>query len=221
VRLVLANVYKNNSEPVAQQVGPMLDALQPALGGRILVAVEGPRAMATALNGVQGGQVFAWTPAERSAGNIVIWTDLLARDSGMIPLAPIRSPAMFVDFDGEDGPWRLLVVHPFKPLPATAFAHWRSVLEAVADTVAASPYPVVLVGDFNGAPIDFRIRRVLAAGGLLRPPGPALGSWPQPLAAVGVSIDHCFAQASIAVGPARPLTVPGSDHRGLVWEISP
>lgn len=103
----------------------------------------------------------------------------------------------------------------------------RQQLEALlADRAGADGMPHAIVGDFNASPAWAVYRRmreryddaaVVAANGS-RPPR----TWPS-LPRFGIDgllrIDHCFVAGLEAVA-ARTVSVPGSDHRGLLVDLA-
>jgi endonuclease/exonuclease/phosphatase (EEP) superfamily protein YafD len=114
----------------------------------------------------------------------------------------------------------VIATHPPPPMSAQ-YADWHDrQTAALADLVAASRDPVVLVGDLNATPGSEAHRRLLAAG--LRDTRQGHGwqpTWPASLGWAGIPIDHLL--VSPAVGcPRRDLSPDlGSDHRGVVADL--
>jgi endonuclease/exonuclease/phosphatase (EEP) superfamily protein YafD len=133
-------------------------------------------------------------------------------------------PSVIARIDAGDGAAtraiQVIVTHPPPPMSGQ-YAEWHDrQTAALADLVAASRDPVVLVGDLNATPGSAAHRRLLAAG--LRDTRQGHGwepTWPASLGWAGIPIDHVL--VSPAVGcPRRDLSPDlGSDHRGVVADL--
>ena len=117
------------------------------------------------------------------------------------------------------GDLRVFVVHLASPKRPTRAAIQDRQLIRLAQLVHASAEPVVIVGDFNfssGAP---QWRRFTTTAQLQRPPGISPGTWPTWLGPLGIDIDH-IAGRGVGFSPLQVWTIPGSDHRGLITQVS-
>ena len=117
-------------------------------------------------------------------------------------------------------------VHTSPPVPARARA-WRADLRVIGDALAATPGPLVALGDYNASRDHAGFRRLLSSGrvrdahdtrgsGLVRT-WPANRSWrPPPL----VHLDHVLVSDHFAVLATREPTLPGSDHHAVVADLA-
>ncbi len=128
--------------------------------------------------------------------------------------APGGFPALRAVIDTPAGRLPLMLVHPPPPLGAELSAARDATFVEIARWAATQPEAVVL-GDFNAtlysAPFQAMLGsadlRVAAAGQGI------VGTWPAPLGALGILIDHVLLRGGwrvvdFAVGP-----LVGSDHR--------
>ena len=94
-------------------------------------------------------------------------------------------------------------------------------LDVVAKTVATLAMPVVVLGDFNAGPWSPVFERFAETADLL---DARLGrglypTFPAFLSSLGIPIDHCLAGKGLRPTGFRSITVPGSDHRGVVCDV--
>jgi endonuclease/exonuclease/phosphatase family metal-dependent hydrolase len=118
----------------------------------------------------------------------------------------------------------VLAVHARAPDSAGAARTWRDDLEALPGGGAA-PSPLrVLAGDFNATLDHAELRALLdrgyrdaaeQAGNGLRPTWTPERNLLPPL----VTIDHVLADERVRVASARIVSIPGSDHRGVLAEL--
>ena len=120
------------------------------------------------------------------------------------------------------GDVRLIAVHLSSPsTPARAANRNRQLAEVarIAGPAAgrSDPTPRIIVGDFNVTPFSPLFGDLLATTGLVdaaRPRG-LLGTWPTWMPLVKLQIDHCIADASLAIGDVSVGPDVGSDHAPL------
>lgn len=129
-----------------------------------------------------------------------------------------------VDIPGVSCAPTVAALHMQGPWPHAAgwdrdIAHLPSVL----DELGATPCALLVGGDFNATPDVAQFRRLLThgradaaeqAGAGLTATYPA-GHWYPPL----IAIDHVLTRRAVAVG-VHTVSVPGSDHRGLVASVA-
>lgn len=132
------------------------------------------------------------------------------------------------DWPGLAAPMEIVSLHiaaphlwPWFPRRVRRHAQLETLL---ADRELAEPLPHAVIGDFNATPAWPVYRRMaqryedaaLAAGARPGPTWPNLPRW-------GVNgvfrIDHCFVRG-LAVDAFETVALPGSDHRGLLVEVS-
>jgi endonuclease/exonuclease/phosphatase (EEP) superfamily protein YafD len=120
-------------------------------------------------------------------------------------------------------PVALFAVHVPAPTGPDDARQWRHDMRALPATGPTGQLRV-LAGDFNATLDHGELRRLLGrgyrdaaeqAGSGLRP------TWPtnRSLLPAVVTIDHVLADRRVRVASARTVTIPGSDHRGLLAEL--
>lgn len=169
----------------------------------------------------------AGTTADDPSGTMVFSTAPLADVTRLE--TEFGSLAMTVRTD--DGPLRLLAVHPRPPLGDAGT--WRDELEVVRKSVADPRGFDLVVGDFNASDDHAPMRRILADGDLRdaaeqanagwQPTWPMQGAWkvgPVPLPR-SVAIDHVLVGKRLWAEQVDAVTIDGSDHRALVAHLVP
>lgn len=132
---------------------------------------------------------------------------------------------LVADLDvGSEEPLRVYSVHPVPPYP-TPSTLWASEMELLLEEVQASATrpEVIVSGDFNSTRSHSRFRDILAVGyedAADRTGSGLIATYPtdKPFPAV-VGIDHVLTRGVTASSLQR-ITVPGSDHHGLIAEIA-
>ncbi|WP_302893152.1 endonuclease/exonuclease/phosphatase family protein [Actinomadura luzonensis] len=138
----------------------------------------------------------------------------------MVPDVGHRMPAAAVSLPGGD-PVEFVDVHPYPPLGPNV-VNWNEALDTLP---SASPDRVrVLAGDFNASLDHAALRGVLSRGykdaadqvgaGLI-PTWPANKKVP-PI----ITIDHVLVDRRVAVRAVDVRTVPGTDHRAVLAELT-
>ena len=140
----------------------------------------------------------------------IMWSHIHDLESFALIEALVRTPGGFL---------RVFVVHLASPKRPTRAAIQDRQLIRLAHLVQASAEPVVIVGDFNlssGAP---QWRQFTTTARIQRPPGISPGTWPTWLGPLGIDIDH-IAGRGVGFSSLKVWTIPGSDHRGLITQVS-
>lgn len=128
------------------------------------------------------------------------------------PVAVVEHP--------ELGPVRVAAVHPVPPIDAVQ--SWQAALSGLDDWQAAhTDLPLVLAGDFNSGYPHPQFRAIAAdlidsaalAGPLPRPTWPLGARVP-----AFTAIDHVLVR-DLAPVSWEQVTVPGTDHRGIVATV--
>ena len=146
---------------------------------------------------------------------------------------PCKIPHLAIRIRHGGGWLSAVVVHAPPPIPSCrettdatvrAIASWVDKGRLVRDLgPARAGDPVVLLGDFNAIPWSDSIRELKEVGLVdawsvshVRP-GP---TWsPLPWIPSFARIDYVFAPASLAVDGIWTISIPGSDHRGVVTDL--
>ena len=119
-------------------------------------------------------------------------------------------------------PLELFAVHVQAPTSPGEASDWKRDLRALPPTGDGGLR--VLAGDFNATLDHAELRRLLDRGyrDAAEQAGSALRTtWSteaSPLPPT-VTIDHVLADRRVRVASARPVTLPGSDHKGLLAEL--
>lgn len=136
--------------------------------------------------------------------------------------------AGFVNIDGY--PVRVAGVHA--PSPRTEFS-WRTgkmtfdrigqLFERLGSPLDEPAHPTMIIGDLNAAPTSTRSRMITDRFGLLR--AKPIRAWDGTFHAsvpwfARSAIDDSMLSPDIAVRSWRTVGIPGSDHRGVLLELS-
>ncbi len=125
-----------------------------------------------------------------------------------------------VVIDSTSGPIALLAVHFAPPLSRAQIELWGDQSRATAELAAELDGPLIVVGDFNATGQHEEMGRILDTG--LRDAhlerGDGLGAtWPVGRVVPPVlRIDHLLVSDHFDVAVFDVVTIPGSDHRGIV-----
>lgn len=125
---------------------------------------------------------------------------------------------------------RFAAVHAPSPRTETTWGYGISTFDRLAthfermgSAVGASGIPSVLIGDLNCAPTNTRSKHVNETLGLRRakPSSVCDGTYPSNLPWFArSSIDGAFVSEQVRVEHWKTVPIPGSDHRGIVVQIS-
>ncbi|MFD7707073.1 endonuclease/exonuclease/phosphatase family protein [Streptomyces sp. NPDC059786] len=165
----------------------------------------------------------AAVPGTGSGGSVILSRFPLRRAAGVD--GSMGMPGAVAGVRGHTV--RLQLAHPMPPLPEQ-LGVWRRELGALRAWAAAGDgTPTVLAGDFNASQDHAAFRRILDTGlydgarlaGAGRTP-----SWPARTAGTaphfGAQIDHVLVSPDFSARRAAFLTLPGTDHRALVVDLT-
>jgi endonuclease/exonuclease/phosphatase (EEP) superfamily protein YafD len=134
----------------------------------------------------------------------------------------LSRPAVEARVHAPAGTFTLFGVHLRSPT-----SRWYAYLrgreyDTLADRVAKVGGPVLVTGDFNTTPFspyftDWLARTKLHDARLGRG---YVATWPTFLPFLGIPIDHCVVSDDIVIEDFRRLDAFGSDHSGIVMELS-
>ncbi|MFM8482539.1 MAG: endonuclease/exonuclease/phosphatase family protein [Actinomycetota bacterium] len=119
---------------------------------------------------------------------------------------------------------RVLAIHPMAPVSRRKLRDWAPSLERIGLALTASDLPGVAIGDYNATHWHPPMRRLYRAGlanahlrrGRIFASTFPVGRRLQPF----IGLDHALVTADIAVHDVTHLDVTGSDHRGIVVDLS-
>jgi endonuclease/exonuclease/phosphatase (EEP) superfamily protein YafD len=222
IRVVAANVLVGN--PPASAAVEWFRSID----ADVVVLVECSTAWSRAFAELRAEYPYAF---DRSADSVV-GIAIFSRHP-LVETVEVRSPngllpALEATVEIDGAPIRFLGVHP--PPPATPwFTDARNEdMRFFAERVRTSPTPLrIVAGDWNETPFGAAYREFTASSGLLRASGGFgfLTTWPDRVGTVsvpsllGIQIDHCFVDPTIAVLGCAVGPSIGSDHRPLVVDL--
>jgi endonuclease/exonuclease/phosphatase (EEP) superfamily protein YafD len=116
----------------------------------------------------------------------------------------------------------LIATHPLPPIGAAYAAERNAQLQAVGEAAVDLDSPVIVAGDLNTTSWSPCFRDLLSTS-QLRDSRRGWGihpTWPGPLAALGIPIDHVLVSPEIEI--VRRVVGPqiGSDHRPVLVDLS-
>lgn len=120
----------------------------------------------------------------------------------------------------EGRPVRLLAVHATSPISHGHFRRRNAQLNSLAEHLAPHDSTTILVGDLNTVPWDAAFGRFCGRTGLRSTTGAFQRTWPAlgPLAAI--PLDHVLVSPEVGCAALHTVHIPGSDHRGLLAELT-
>ncbi len=115
---------------------------------------------------------------------------------------------------------RLLAVHATSPISYEHFRRRNVQLELLGAHLACIEEATILVGDLNTVPWDTAFARFCGRTGLRSTTRAFQRTWPAlgPLAAI--PLDHVLVSPEVGCAALRTVHIPGSDHRGLLAELT-
>ncbi len=134
-------------------------------------------------------------------------------------LDPEVQPLLVATLDVQGRLLHVLVVHTASPVSPAHTRYRNANYDLIATTARrlAATGPVLLLGDFNGSPAS-PAWDILAGAGILRPlREPA--TWVSLIGPLGIPIDHVLG-IGLAIASPEAVTLPGSDHRGLITRVA-
>jgi endonuclease/exonuclease/phosphatase (EEP) superfamily protein YafD len=160
--------------------------------------------------------------AETGASGIGVWSRHRLSAGVQVPGMSFRSISTTITL--PDGPLLFYAVHPFPPKPIADTSRWKADHSALERALSGERRKrVVVAGDFNATPdhpamraldsLGYRNAADLAGAGV-QPTWPLGRSYP-PLFA----IDHVLVTDPLGVSSVSPVTVPGTDHRGVLARL--
>ena len=130
-----------------------------------------------------------------------------------------EGPAMAVARFGGEEPMTVIGIHMYRPTTPSDSLQQSRQFAILADDLKHLEGPLVVAGDFNSTPWTGKFSDFVRQSGLRRLTSGLSGTWPVPIARVGLAIDHvlvsnAFAASSVETGPSV-----GSDHLSLITTI--
>lgn len=123
-----------------------------------------------------------------------------------------------MDVDGR--PVRLLAVHATSPITYGHFRRRNAQLDQLGAYLAQDDTATIVVGDLNTVPWDGAYGRFCARAGLRSTTARFQRTWPSVGPFAAIPLDHVLVSPGIASSALRTVHIPGSDHKGLLAELS-
>jgi len=218
LRVLTGNLRFGNADPRA-----LVEAIRTQRAGAVMLQELTPAAVAgLRAEGIDAILPYSVLSPAAGAAGVGLWSTRPLRDkhqdfrfgfrlvSAVADLAPGRSVTMFSTH--MRAPW---------PQPPEA---WSRDLYRLGQLLHSTPGPLIDGGDFNATPDNQPFRQLLAdsgtrdgtdqSGSAPDPTFPADRRWIPPL----IAIDHVLVR-TVEAAKVHSVTLPGSDHRGLVASI--
>lgn len=131
--------------------------------------------------------------------------------------------AVIAVIDG-DLHFQVLAVHPMAPVSPVKTKDWRPSLETIGQVLLASALPTVAIGDYNATHWHPPMRRLYRQG--VHSAHLRIGRFLSATFPVGrrlrpfVLLDHALVTTDVQIHQLSHLAVTGSDHRGIVVDVS-
>ncbi|HEX2616264.1 MAG TPA: endonuclease/exonuclease/phosphatase family protein, partial [Flavobacteriales bacterium] len=130
------------------------------------------------------------------------------------------TPAVDARINTAQGPVRLLAVHAESPGSYGSFQRRNAQLEQLAGVIGDGEEPTVLLGDLNTVSWDQALRRLCKRSQLVEGQEAGAATWPSAWGLALIPIDHVLVSPGLGVRALQPFHIPGSDHRGLVAQLT-
>lgn len=143
-----------------------------------------------------------------------------------IPISGIRTlvignnPFIEAEFPWEGRPVRLLSVHATSPTSYSNYRRRNGQLEALGAYLDGNNMATIVIGDLNTVPWDRSFRKLCANTGLQPTTPPTQRTWPALGPVALIPLDHVLLSPGVAPKALRTIRIPGSDHRGLLADLS-
>jgi endonuclease/exonuclease/phosphatase (EEP) superfamily protein YafD len=143
-----------------------------------------------------------------------------------IPFHAVRTitlhgtPMIEALFHVDGRPVRLLAVHATSPISYAHFQRRNLQLHDLGLHLAQDDTATIVVGDLNTVPWDRAYQRLCNRAGLRSTTPATQRTWPSigPLALI--PLDHLLISPGITPSALRTVHIPGSDHKGLLAELT-
>jgi endonuclease/exonuclease/phosphatase (EEP) superfamily protein YafD len=132
-------------------------------------------------------------------------------------------PTVTAELSLDDQPVLLVASHPAAAIGRNSHAARNDQLKQLPSVISPWVGPVVLMGDLNTTMWSPFYQRMETAAGLrnARRGFGVLPTWPSTLPWwMRIPIDHVLVSPDVEVRSLRTVAVPGSDHRGVVADLS-
>lgn len=115
---------------------------------------------------------------------------------------------------------RVLAVHTTSPISYGHFRRRNAQLNMLGEHLATSDTATIVVGDLNTVPWDSAFRRFCARARLQSTTPSFQRTWPSIGPFAAIPLDHVLVSPTIGTTALRTVEIAGSDHRGVLAEIT-
>ncbi|MCF8276883.1 MAG: endonuclease/exonuclease/phosphatase family protein [Flavobacteriales bacterium] len=127
-----------------------------------------------------------------------------------------RTPVIIAEVDINGNHVMVISLHTRPPVAPNETPERNAQLMAVAKMAAASANTCIVLGDFNIVPWDATFKDFLKAGDLTPVRDGFQATYPMDLGFPLIPIDHITYRGNLVGTSSNTITIPGSDHRGMV-----
>ena len=133
----------------------------------------------------------------------------------------MQPPIIGVTVDQAGQQITLYSIHPVPPATPGYYSLRNQLLATVGSMVRQSDTSTVVLGDLNTAMWSRSFEDFVLSSGLQDPRKEfgLLPTWPQFLPLLYIPIEHILVSSDMKVSKLETISIPGSDHRGMIAEI--
>ncbi len=117
-------------------------------------------------------------------------------------------------------PLRVICAHATSPISYDHFRRRNAQLRDLAELLQQDTITTIMVGDLNTVNWDGAFRRFNKRSGMHAVTDPDLRTWPSIGPIALIPLDHIFISPGLGIAHLSHFKVAGSDHRGLLAQIS-
>ncbi|MBX2973037.1 MAG: endonuclease/exonuclease/phosphatase family protein [Flavobacteriales bacterium] len=213
LRIFHMNVLQPNTafqEAIAQALASDADLIS--------VQEVGPEWAVELEQGLKGRYPYAHIEPRTNCYGIALFSRVPFAEACTITMDGAPFIEALVDVGGR--PVRLLAVHATSPISYGHFRRRNAQLERLGEYLAQGDTATIVVGDLNTVPWDRAYQCFCVRAGL-RSTTPALQrTWPSIGPFALIPLDHVLVSAGVWSSALSTVDIPGSDHRGLVADLS-
>lgn len=186
----------------------------------ILILIEVRPGFLDALKSLSGYQARIEQASWRGGG-IAVLTKSAGVELELLEFDYPTQPAAVISLQQNDHKMKLLAMHTFSPMPISRTEHRDRQLASVIDWSDKQNVPTCVAGDLNITPWAPMFGSLLRSGFRDSRKGSGnCASWPAPLKAVGIPIDHALTKGECLITERTVITSgPGSDHRPIRFKL--
>lgn len=153
-------------------------------------------------------------PWSRCCYGIALYSKFPVIKSRVIELE--RTPVIVAEIDMRGEHIQIISLHTRPPVAPNETPERNRQLEKVARMAAESEIPCIVLGDFNIVPWDGTFKQFLKTGNLTAVRDGFQATYPMDFRIPLIPIDHITYSGNLTPTSCEAVTIPGSDHRGLV-----